>query len=188
MWLLLSGGMMYFIVACTAIRMGHAENTISLLLLTGRCLVMVGCCDSTILALNEYATISSHHVSSWHNKHSGEFSRFLYGNTLSVIEDKELKIHTNILAILSCIWIGNCIYQTFETHKYITGCFLLSSPLGHLYRAAWVPVTLENGSESPFGRSIVFSGCPPQIGKISLFSEHFNLEKSKKSCKAKRSH
>jgi hypothetical protein len=46
------------IVACAAIGMDCAENTIPLLLFTGRCLETAGCCDSIILALREYATIS----------------------------------------------------------------------------------------------------------------------------------
>jgi hypothetical protein len=44
---------------------------------------------------------------------------------------------------------------------------------------------LESISESSFGSSVVFSGCPQQIEKNILFSEHFNLEKSKKSRRAK---
>jgi hypothetical protein len=54
---MLSGGMMYSIVACMAIGMDRAENIIPPLLCTGHCLVMAGCCDFTILALSEYATI-----------------------------------------------------------------------------------------------------------------------------------
>jgi hypothetical protein len=43
--------MTYNIVVC-------AENAFPVLLFTGRCLVTAGCCDSTGLALSEYATIS----------------------------------------------------------------------------------------------------------------------------------
>jgi hypothetical protein len=55
--LLLSDAMTYSIVACAAIGTESAENTITLLLFTGRCLVTVSCCGYTILALREYATI-----------------------------------------------------------------------------------------------------------------------------------
>jgi hypothetical protein len=54
--LLLSESMTYYIVLCAAICPDCAENTIPLLLFTSRCLVKAGCCDSTILALSEYAT------------------------------------------------------------------------------------------------------------------------------------
>jgi hypothetical protein len=54
--LLLNDGMMYSIVTCAVIGMDLAENAIPLLF-TDRCLVIAGCCDSTILALSEYATI-----------------------------------------------------------------------------------------------------------------------------------
>jgi hypothetical protein len=54
--LLLSDGMTYSIFACAAIGTQCAENTISLLLFTGRRLVTAGC-DSTILALSQHATI-----------------------------------------------------------------------------------------------------------------------------------
>jgi hypothetical protein len=36
--------------------MGCMENTIPLLF-TGRCLVMAGCCESTVYALSKYTTI-----------------------------------------------------------------------------------------------------------------------------------
>jgi hypothetical protein len=41
----------------TAIGMDCSENAILLLLFTGCCLVMAGCCGSTILAFSEYATV-----------------------------------------------------------------------------------------------------------------------------------
>jgi hypothetical protein len=55
--LLLGVGMTYSTVACAAIGMDCAQNTIPLLLFTGCCLVMAGCHDSTILALSKYATM-----------------------------------------------------------------------------------------------------------------------------------
>jgi hypothetical protein len=55
--LLLSDSMMYSIVACAAIGMDCAENTVSLSLFTGCCLVTAGCYNSKILALSEYATV-----------------------------------------------------------------------------------------------------------------------------------
>jgi hypothetical protein len=58
MQLLLSDGMTYSIVACAAISMDYAQNTIPLLLFTSCCLVTAGCRNSTTGALNEYATIS----------------------------------------------------------------------------------------------------------------------------------
>lgn len=48
--------MTYSIVACRAIVTDCAENTFPLLLM-GRCLVTSDFCDSTVLALKEYATI-----------------------------------------------------------------------------------------------------------------------------------
>jgi hypothetical protein len=57
--LLHSGGMTYSIVMCTAIGMDRAENTIPLLF-AGHCLVMAGCCDSTILALSEYTKLCTY--------------------------------------------------------------------------------------------------------------------------------
>jgi hypothetical protein len=56
MQLLLGYGMTYSTVACATIGTDCAENIISLLLFTSRCLVTAGCRDCTILALNEYAT------------------------------------------------------------------------------------------------------------------------------------
>jgi hypothetical protein len=56
--LLLREGMTYFIVACAAIGTDCAGNAISLLF-TSRCLVTAGCCDFKVLALSEYATIST---------------------------------------------------------------------------------------------------------------------------------
>jgi hypothetical protein len=47
--LLLSDGMMYSIVVCTAIGMDCTESAIPPLLFTGRCLEMVCYCDSIIL-------------------------------------------------------------------------------------------------------------------------------------------
>jgi hypothetical protein len=55
--LLLSDGMMYSIVVCAAIGSDCAEDTIPLLLPMGRWLVTAGCCDSTILALSDYAAM-----------------------------------------------------------------------------------------------------------------------------------
>jgi hypothetical protein len=52
--LLLNDGMTYSIVACAAISTVTAENTIPLLLFTGRC-----CFGSTNFALSKYATIFS---------------------------------------------------------------------------------------------------------------------------------
>jgi hypothetical protein len=51
--------MTYSTVAYTAIGTDYTENTIPLLLFMGCFLVTASCCDSTILALSEYATISS---------------------------------------------------------------------------------------------------------------------------------
>jgi hypothetical protein len=51
--------MTYFIFACAAIDTDCAENTIPLLF-TDRWLVTAGCCDFTVLALSEYATILCH--------------------------------------------------------------------------------------------------------------------------------
>jgi hypothetical protein len=54
---------MYSTVVCTTISTDCTENTIPLLLLlplllfTGLCQVMAGCCGSTILASNKYATL-----------------------------------------------------------------------------------------------------------------------------------
>jgi hypothetical protein len=48
--------MTYSIVAYAAIDTDCAENIIPLLF-TGLCLLAVGCCDSTVLALSEYAII-----------------------------------------------------------------------------------------------------------------------------------
>jgi hypothetical protein len=50
--------MMYCFVACAAIGTNCSENIIPLLLFTGRCLVTAGCCDSTVLALSIYLSIS----------------------------------------------------------------------------------------------------------------------------------
>jgi hypothetical protein len=50
--------MIYSIVACAVIGTECAQNTTPMLLFKDRCLVTAGCCDSTILALSEYATIS----------------------------------------------------------------------------------------------------------------------------------
>jgi hypothetical protein len=58
MQLLLSDGMAYSIVAFAAISMDYAQNTIPLLLFTGRCLVTASCHNSTTGALNEYATVA----------------------------------------------------------------------------------------------------------------------------------
>jgi hypothetical protein len=55
--LLLSDGITYSIVAYAAIGMNCAENTIAVLLFTGRCLVTAGCCDSTVLSLSECVMI-----------------------------------------------------------------------------------------------------------------------------------
>jgi hypothetical protein len=52
MQLLLIDGMTYSIAECEVIGTDCAENTIPLLLLTGRCPVTAGCCDSTIFALS----------------------------------------------------------------------------------------------------------------------------------------
>lgn len=49
--------MMPSIVACTAIGTDSAQNTVPLLLFMGHWLVMASCCDSTILALSQYATV-----------------------------------------------------------------------------------------------------------------------------------
>jgi hypothetical protein len=57
--LLLSGGTTYSIFAGATIATDNAENTIPLLLFTGRCRVTADCCGSTILALSEYATTLS---------------------------------------------------------------------------------------------------------------------------------
>jgi hypothetical protein len=91
--------MTHSIVACTAIGMGNAENTISLLLFKGPAVV------TPWFLL--YASMPQYLVPMSLNgiiRHSGNFtfyfSRFLYGNTLSVIEDNKLKIHINILKIL----------------------------------------------------------------------------------------
>jgi hypothetical protein len=54
--LLLSDGMSYSVVACATIGTNCAENIIPLLFM-GRCLVTAGCCDLTVLALSEYATL-----------------------------------------------------------------------------------------------------------------------------------
>jgi hypothetical protein len=54
--LLLIDGMMYSIVACAVISTDFTENIIPLLFMDC-CLVTAGGCDSTILALSEYATI-----------------------------------------------------------------------------------------------------------------------------------
>jgi hypothetical protein len=61
MQLLLINGMMYSYVACAAFDMGCTENTIPLLF-TGRCLVAASCCESTVLALSEYATILTENI------------------------------------------------------------------------------------------------------------------------------
>jgi hypothetical protein len=57
MQLLLSDGMTYSNVAFAVIGTYSAENTIPLLLFTGRCLVTAYCCDSTVLSLSQYPTI-----------------------------------------------------------------------------------------------------------------------------------
>jgi hypothetical protein len=57
--LLLSDSMTYSIVAYVTIGTDCAENTIYLLLFTGRCLVTAGYFVSIILALSEYATVLS---------------------------------------------------------------------------------------------------------------------------------
>lgn len=57
--LLLSDGMMYSTAACKVIGTDCAVNTVSLFLFMGRCLVTAGSSDAMILALSEYATISS---------------------------------------------------------------------------------------------------------------------------------
>jgi hypothetical protein len=54
--LLLCDGVTYSVIACTAIGTNWADNII-LLLFTGSCLVTAGCCDSTVLASSEYATL-----------------------------------------------------------------------------------------------------------------------------------
>jgi hypothetical protein len=59
--LLFSDGVTYSIVAYASIGMDCAENTIPLLLITGRCLVTACCCDSTILGLSDYATLSKNY-------------------------------------------------------------------------------------------------------------------------------
>jgi hypothetical protein len=64
--LLLNDVMTYSIAVCAAIGTDWAKNTIPLLFL-GRCLVMAGCCDSTVLALSEYATISCCLVGGYHH-------------------------------------------------------------------------------------------------------------------------
>jgi hypothetical protein len=56
--LLVSGGMTYSTVVYVAIGKDRAENTVLLLLFSGRCLVTAVCFDSTILALSEYAAES----------------------------------------------------------------------------------------------------------------------------------
>jgi hypothetical protein len=56
--LLLRDGMTYYFVACAAIGTECAENAFPVLLFTGRCLLTARCCDSTDLALSEYATKS----------------------------------------------------------------------------------------------------------------------------------
>jgi hypothetical protein len=50
--LLLSYGITYSIFACASICTDCAENTIPLLLVTARCVVTAGSCDSTVLALS----------------------------------------------------------------------------------------------------------------------------------------
>jgi hypothetical protein len=55
--MLLSNGMTYSIVACAAIDKDCAENITPLMMFTSGCLATAGRCDSTILALGEYATI-----------------------------------------------------------------------------------------------------------------------------------
>jgi hypothetical protein len=55
--LLLSDGMTYSIIACATIGRDCAEYIIILLLYTGLCLARVGCCDYTIFALSEYASV-----------------------------------------------------------------------------------------------------------------------------------
>jgi hypothetical protein len=42
--------------------MDHAENTIPLLLFMYRFLVLAGYCESTVLALSKYATISTYNL------------------------------------------------------------------------------------------------------------------------------
>jgi hypothetical protein len=56
MQLLLRDGITYSIVVWAAISTDCAQNTITLLLSKGRCLVMASCCDSTLLALSKHAT------------------------------------------------------------------------------------------------------------------------------------
>jgi general stress protein CsbA len=53
--------MTYSIVACAPICKKCAENTIPVLLFTGRCQVTAGCFVATILASSEYATLSKHY-------------------------------------------------------------------------------------------------------------------------------
>jgi hypothetical protein len=55
--LLLSDGKTYFIVACTATGTDCAENTVPMLLFTGRRLATVGCCGFTIITLSIYVPI-----------------------------------------------------------------------------------------------------------------------------------
>jgi hypothetical protein len=55
--LLLIGGMTYSIIASAVIDTEFTENTIPLLLFTGRCLATAGYCDSAVLDLTEDITV-----------------------------------------------------------------------------------------------------------------------------------
>jgi hypothetical protein len=73
--------MTYSIVACAAIGTDCTENTIAFLLFTGRWIVTAVCCDSTVLALSEYATILFGQIS---RKVEPLLPFDAFGNSLSV--------------------------------------------------------------------------------------------------------
>jgi hypothetical protein len=86
--------MTYSIVVCAAIGTDRAENTPPLLLFTGCCLVTASYCESTILALSEYATILNEVYKLWSFLHypvvavlgSNIFHSKAFQNSISLCE------------------------------------------------------------------------------------------------------
>jgi hypothetical protein len=99
----------YFTVACAAIGADRVENTIPPLP-TGHCLVTAGCCDSTIPALSEYATIFNF------VRHHSHFPFLLFFLSFSPI-----------IFSCSCLLMINC-FKLFKVYNRKTDAIRMTSP------------------------------------------------------------
>jgi hypothetical protein len=94
--------MTYSIVMCAAIGMDCTENIIPLLLFTGRCLIRASCCDSTILALSEYAMILTYLIR--YSVSGYPYALWNYTNLKNCNKSCYLKFHSEIHLILKALY------------------------------------------------------------------------------------